>query len=327
MKTYEFYNRLLRTLVPRTLDALTMNEAQELVDALNSALQSFYRIAPNRYKKREYSYYLPTPRTIEVDVRNGSKLILDGLHTEDGFAILTEDEEALEPEGIDNVSGEHMGASIRIDGDANWNRVAATNTLLDAYQGEDGVHSATIYADNIILSGVDIEAVNTDPVLSTGDRLLYDSTAQNPLSDLSTYRRNFSNFKDRNTRQLGQPERYCVAHIGSSDDSVIQAQGILLLDPLPVLAYNLRFEATHRPRRYGMDSLLAASSLIPVSDDLIESILYPIAVGALIYSDMWRNSKMISMARDESYTAEARARNLAAYVATPNNQCGTPIGY
>jgi len=337
MNTFEFYQRLLRPLKANSLESLTAAEGLELVDALNYALQMFYRVAPDRMKRKALSYYLPQPRTIEISVANGSKSIAAGLHDENGEAILTEDELVLELDGVIVVQAENIGCSIKIDGDANWNRIDGENLLRDAYQGETGVKTATIYSDVIALDGLSIESLANDPRLDTGETLIHDEMIRQFGTDYDIYYGSASSamgsyahsygYRTAADRKLGRPERYYIGHLGDRSYGKVELQGLIVLDPIPVSPYNVKLDAFWKPLRFKLDTLLHNAVTLPLPDDLMESVLIPLAMDQLTYSDLWKNEKAIKHTQDKAADARAMISDLPQFIAVPNNECGTPIGY
>jgi hypothetical protein len=337
MNTFEFYQRLLRPLKPDSLESLKASDGLELVDALNYALQLFYRVAPDRHKRKAMSYFLPRPRVITISVTNGSKTIDTGLHDESGNVILTEDEQALESEGVIVVQANSIGSSIRIDGDANWNRIDGENLLRDAYQGETGSRTATIYGDVIALDGLSIERMANDPKLDTGESLAHDDLIRQYGTAYDTYFGESSEsvgaigdtygYRAANDRKLGRPQRYYIGHLGDRSYGKVELQGLVVLDPIPLTPYNVTFDAFWKPLRFKLDTLTQNAVILPLPDDLMETILVPLAVNQLTQSDLWKNERGIAKAERNAETAMALINTLSNHVAVPDNIAGTPRGY
>lgn len=328
MNTFEFFQRLMRPLSVNSIEALSADDGLELVDALNASLQMFYRLAPDRNKRKSISYYLPAPRTVDITVFNGSKQIMAGLHGEDGQVIRTEEERVLELDGVILVQGDSVGCSIRIEGDANWNRVDGENLLRDAYQGESGLRTATIYSDVIALDGASIESLANDPVLDTGDVLVHDDALRQygTSCDADMHKLGYRN-RSSADRRTGRPESYYIGHTGDQTFGQLNLQGLVMLDPVPLVAHNVNFDAFWRPLRFTMASLLQAPVVLPLADDLMETILIPLALDQLTMSSLWKDPKMVDRVSQRAADARALISDLPQYVAVPNNQCSTPAGF
>lgn len=72
MNTLMVYNRLLRPLKVNSLEGLTINDAQDLVEALNLAMDEFATLAPDRYRRRQIGLRLRAPLELEADVESDS---------------------------------------------------------------------------------------------------------------------------------------------------------------------------------------------------------------------------------------------------------------
>lgn len=334
MNTLAFFNRARRPLSVKTFDALAADDMLELADALNAGLRGFYFYAPDHHKRKEVSQFLPTARTVEIYVTNGSKTVNSGLHTEEGLAILTEEEQALTLEDVIVVAGEHIGATIRIEGDPNWNRVVGVNLLRDAFQGETGTRTATIYADAITLEQASIEALATDPQLETGEVLVHDDLIRQWGTDYGRYHSgNHKNglpssygYRAKLDRKIGRPRRYWIGYVGDRVRGAVEPQGLILLDPIPDAPYNVIFEAYYRPLRFGMADFQSPVEL-PVADDLVEEIVLPLAWEYLVDSPLWRDDANVGRYFDRANRARSMATALHPAVGVPNNQMGTPRGY
>lgn len=333
MNSVAFLNRLLRPLKVDSLSALTPQQAQELVDALNAALQLGYAIMPDSRKRKSQSVYLPVPRTVTLTVSAGAKQIDSGLHDENGDPILTEDELVLLLDGVQVVSANHIGASIKIEGDPYWNRVAGENLLLNAYTGPDGEHEATIYSDVIVLDGQSIERMAGDPKLDTGEVLLHDDRLRRYAYGYGVGYHEGAYGVVRSDaylrtpdRMVGRPLRYYLDHPGDRTEGAVESQGIIVLDPIPSVAHNVRFDAIMRPLSFGLDALTTAIEL-PLPDDLMQTVLLPLAYEQMMISDLWRDDGKIKHFSARANEARARLQALEPAIAVPHNSSGTPRGW
>ena len=398
MNTQHIYNRLLRPLRVDSLEGLSLNQGQDLVDALNAALDEFYSLAPVRYRQQEVSFRLRAPLELEGDFVKGSPLIenvnnlnlrgltvvagsdeANGTYVQNGetagkrayynlltnvtiswdiagsweFATAegvvlyrsTEDVESpdlvttwtVEPGGsapapvvsvlAEILSDTFYGCSVRVQGDANWNRVEADNTLLVAYEGESGRKSFTVYSDAVPFGGLTVERVYRHPRRSDDGRELmpYDPYA---TFDPACYAYNdmVSCVPANVERNLGVPTRYRVLPVGTGSTGAVAVPSVLVVEPVPVNPISLVTGIVHQPVQFDVGSLRKAITL-PLPDNLVRTIVIPLAWSELADSDNWKPTSNTGMYLERADRARLRAKTLPEYFATPNHRIGTPRGY
>jgi len=303
MTTAEFLNRLLRATNLNSFDKLEADDAQTLIDALNSAMSTYYGLIPEQHRKNTFSHAVSAPRGVSLELTNGSKTI----------------------GGTSPLSDSDKWKTVRITGDDKWNRIQSTTELLDAYGGESGTVAATLYSDVILLSGVLVERMTSDPRLDTGEVLFHDESLRefryaygSPYAVREVYG------MDSN-RQIGRPRRYWMDMIANRNTEAIEPTGVVVLDPLPDAAYTARFEALVFPLRYGLD-IITSPQTLPVPQSHIEVGLIPLALEFLAESGMPTKMPM-EMVFNRAIKARNYIETRPAYIGVPHNIEGTPPGW
>lgn len=148
MKAIAFANRLARDLSEKSLADLTADVKQELLDAINGALQRLNALSPHESRIVPVSIPIAAPATVSVGVVNGSYDVTVATFTAD-----------------------QCYRTIRIAGDDVDNAIVGTSTLFHPYSGTTGTVSATIYADAIAIPEPYSELVGNPLIIETRDEL------------------------------------------------------------------------------------------------------------------------------------------------------------
>jgi hypothetical protein len=148
MKAIAFVTRLGRALNVTSPQDLTVDARQEILDAINGAIQRIDELSGSKSKTTNGAFFLPAPETISLGVTNGSATIT-------GYSFTTE----------------HFAKTIRVGGDKIDNQVKSPSSLLHTYKGATGTVSAVIYGDAIYLPEPYLEIIG-DPMILEISRIL-----------------------------------------------------------------------------------------------------------------------------------------------------------
>jgi hypothetical protein len=145
MKAIALAKRLTRDLNEISVNEPTSDSKQELLDAINGALQRLDAIAPFQSKTTLASLYLESAVTVSIGVTRGSTEITGATFSNDQY-----------------------GRTVRIAGDDIDNQIAGINSLLHPYTGPTGTVSAVIYSDAVALPEPYVELVGDPIIIETG---------------------------------------------------------------------------------------------------------------------------------------------------------------
>ena len=150
MKAIALAKRLSRDLNEISVNEPTSDSKQELLDAINGALQRLDAIAPFQTKTTLASLYLDPAVTLSIGVTHGGTEITGSTFTNDQY-----------------------GRTIRIEGDEIDNQISGVTSLLHPYTGPTGTVSATVYSDAIALPEPYVELVGHPIIIETGRPLCH----------------------------------------------------------------------------------------------------------------------------------------------------------
>lgn len=295
MKTIALASRLMRDLKEKSLADLTADTRLELVDAANFAFQKLHSIAPPHSKQVIASFYVPAPRTVSLEVTEGSATIT-------GYAFPDAD----------------LYRTIRIDGDAVDNQILGTDSLLHPYAGPTGTVSAVIYGDAILVPSTIEEIVSDLHIIDTRTKISQDFSKTIGSIDFGHHQ--------SPQKRVGRPDRWWPESKAENQNPPVPA--IMRLNTLPDAAYRIQADATKAPLRITFLDIMDSDSEIALREEHIESYLIPIARGHLTKSSMWADSSTKAEAKDEAKTAMNEYSILAPKtLSTPANRVGTPKGF
>jgi hypothetical protein len=288
MKIIALANRLVRDLKVKSMAEITADGRQELVDAINSALQQLNELAPPHSKITTASILLEEPKQITLEVSNGSREVTNYVFGRD-----------------------ESYRTIRIEGDSIDNQVTGTAELLHPYGGQTGEVSATLYCDAIGIPEVYTE-ITSDPLLvEVGKKLINHRPSPHHWSPRAIARPKFwwMESNARNNNPAGQP-------------------AILRVDTLPDQSYRLEFEASLAPERVLFSDTLNEVMGVPMRPEHIESYLIPVARGILASSSQWRDPEEKESARQGRTNALATYSALIPKTTSnQTNMVGTARGF
>lgn len=150
MKAIALAKRLSRDLNEISVNEPTSDSKQELLDAINGALQRLDAIAPFQSKTTLASLYLESAAAVSIGVTRGGTEITGATFSTDQY-----------------------GRTVRIAGDDIDNQIAGTTSLLHPYTGATGTVTATIYSDAIALPEPYVELVGDPVIIETGRTLAH----------------------------------------------------------------------------------------------------------------------------------------------------------
>jgi hypothetical protein len=259
--------------------------AADVVEAMNAGLQECYELLPDWQRRAPISLELPAPATVSTTATNGSVSV-----TAATFAAA------------------QLGRSVVLAGDANWNQVAGTATLLDKFEGTTGAVTATVYGDAMASTQATLDGFASRPRFAdTREELTF-----------------FNARLARLPGEVGKPRHYwtepAALSLGSSPGVYLRVW------PAPDQAYVLRVEAEFRPLLLTYTNLHNAAT-ITLADHLLHSALIPLCEARLLHSPEWADANKAKLVQDDAMRARAFLSNQRPAVHAPENRIFTPAGY
>lgn len=150
MKAIALANRLARDLGEKSILDLTTDVRLEVLDAINSGLQTLHARASHESKTTVGSILLDAPRPIEIGLEHGS----------------------TEVTGV-SFTADQQYRTIRIDGDPIDNQIVGSSTLLHPYAGTTGTVQATVYSDAVAIPEPYDELIGCPRIIETGAELIH----------------------------------------------------------------------------------------------------------------------------------------------------------
>lgn len=287
MTTLELATHLARRLKGGALPALSAGAAMDLVEAVNVGLQECYEQLPSWQRRTELSLSLVAPVTVSVGVTNGSATLSSG-----------------------TFSAAQIGRSIVLAGDANWNKVATTTTLLDVYQGTTGTVAGTVYGDAVFNSLANLDGFAT-PLRFADTR---EELIPHNVRRLEPYRGG----------EVGKPRYYWTEPAGASLGNSPAAY--LRVYPAPDAAYSLRVDAEFRPSLITFTTLHQGAT-IPLADQFLHSALIPLCEACLLRSPEWANDAKANLVLGAAERARDMLLRQRPTAGATGNRIFTPPGY
>jgi len=289
MKAIAFANRLCRHLPGRSLDETAADARQDILDAINAALQELHSFAPDHSKVTKVTMSAPAPEIVSLTVTDGS----------DEFT------------GREFISSEFY-RTIRIDGDAIDNQVVGPGRLLHPYSGTSGTVSATVYGDAIPIPEPYEQMFGDPEILETGHFL----THIRPPAD-----------RFQIQRQVRRPLSYHIE--ANARNRNPESPAVLRLDSLPDASYRLHSSFIMAPARMTFADLLAPGADIPLRAEHVELYLLPIAISKLAQSStFWADpSTRATMIAAGKQAAADYSDRVNDHLATPRARVRTKPGF
>lgn len=287
MTTFELATHLARRLKGGSLPALSAGATMDLVEAINVGLQECYERLPSWQRRVELSLPLAAPTTVSVGVTNGSATLASG-----------------------TFSAAQIGRSVVLAGDSNWNKVASTTTLLDAYQGTTGTVAGTVYGDVVSNSLANLDGFS-GPLRFADTR---EELLPHNVRRLEPYR----------SGEVGKPRYYwsepAGASLGNSPTSHLRVY------PAPDVAYVLRCDAEFRPSLVTFTTLHQAAT-IPLADQFLHAALLPLCEACLLRSPEWADDAKSRLVLDAAERGRALLLGQRPSAGFQPNRIFTPPGY
>lgn len=307
MTTVELGQLLTRNTSVDDLAGCSAQDAMELIRVMNEGMQMFYKLAPTRWSRTGASALILEPTTVSCDVTANSTAVSNAPFT-----------------------AAMRGCTAKLEGADTFNEIVSTNQLLHAWTGSTGTVTATVYYDAIAITDFTVEKIVNDPVIVETDKRLVRQEQFESEASVYPFRYGSPGGVGRNVRMTSTyPSFYRVNYVGNSyqantGDAVV----ILMMDPLPLSKFNVRFDIQVRPGSYRIGALTTASD-IPVDDSLAYSTLLPLCERGLLRSPIWNGTEMAAKAVDSAgQLAMETTRTLTAKrFARPKRRTRTKTGW
>lgn len=287
MTLIQLGNRLCRRLKVTDLHTLVTDDAQEVLDAINSALVDFFMLAPFTYRqKRSVHYPIKAPQQIQVTATNGSRQ-------------------------VSGVAEEHIGKSIQISGDSGINKIDSLNTLQAPFTGTTGATSATLYSDVIAL-GDDFSRFVGQPILIDSGSYIRALSRQN---DEMTF---------LGEAPIGSPVRFVVEARGQA--AGVSPSYLMRLVPIPATACGVTATMEVRPKQFKLPEL-TTDVILPLAPEHALAILYPIALGRLATGQLWPQQEDNKGVIADAQRAVALLQKIPADFGPSFNRVKTPYNF
>jgi hypothetical protein len=291
MTIIQLYHRISRHARTGDFTKLSMTEQGDVAEAANAALQRMYNALPLYFKELTMGVLFPVPRTVTLGVTQYSTVLTAAAFTT-----------------------AEIGRSVVIPGDAAWNQVIDTDTLLNPYLGPTGTVSATVYGDAAYSTVYPLDRISGNPRFSQSNQVpLMRSELSRGMSALL-----FS-------QTIGAPQVWWTQTFGTSQGK--SPVVCLRVAPAPDQAYVFDVKLAFWPKRFTVDDITNAIT-IPVPDQFIDSALIPMALRALMLTPVWdagrKDEDRIDAAGKEG---ELFLRQQPGQIGAPDNRIFTPIGF
>lgn len=312
MKTTQLFQSTIPFLTFPTMDAMGLEDCAVVVEALNSALQEWFDLAPDRFSYEKAAVRTAAPAAVSVLPVSGSTTL-----SASAFA------------------NSQVGNTVVIPGDTNQNIIAGPARLLLPFAGDTpgAAVEATVYDDALTFFDEAVIRVTTKVTCRENGRVLQQayplaSTSQRerdvtyaPFHDL-TYLNNY--FRER---QVGTyPSAYTVEHLAlsqvKSDHEDFADAFLLRLDPIPSCPSTIEFEVARRPRAYNAEDV-RAPKVLPVPDSLIAGTLRSMLLGELCATPYWADKELKPEIRANAEAAKTKVRMISRYRARPEGKIRT----
>lgn len=296
IRLVDLCNRVGRRARTGDFTKLSLNGQQDILEAINAALQRLYNALPTYFKEQTQGFVLPAPVTLTgVGVTQYSKFVTGVTFTEAQF-----------------------GQTVILEGDPDWNQVIGENELLVPYMGSTGTVGGTLYGNAIHSTTVPLDRIIGNPQFANQNLFpLANFMMQNQPNAAS------SNWVWLN--QVGLPQAWWAQVFGNSQGK--RPIMVLRFAPVPDQAYAITVRIAFWPKRVTMADY-AANTEITVADQFIERALIPMCIEAFMSSPEYnREIKDDTLVIQRGQSAEDYCRSIYGQIASPNNRVYTPLGF
>jgi hypothetical protein len=296
ISTIQLCNRIGRRARGGDFTKLSLNEQNDLIEAANTALQRLYNALPTYFKEQTQGFVLPAPLNITgVNVTQYSKTVT----------------------GMDATEAQ-FGQTVVLSGDSQWNQIIGANELLNPYMGTTGVASGTIYGNAIHSDTYPLDRIIGDPMFANQSQAgLYPmSMSVNSAQQVDwVYQQN-----------IGIPAVWWAQVFGNSQGN--KPIMVLRFAPAPEQAYAINVRIGFWPKRITLADY-AANTDLPVPDQFIEPSLIKMCLQEFTASPAFipRNPDDTDQVIQRGMDGEKFAKLQLGQIGSPQNLCGTPIGY
>jgi len=307
MNTIELSRLMGRHLSSGDAGNLSDDAALDVLSAINSGLEDFYRLAPANLRTTEFSSTVRAPEEIS--------LVFSGKYS--GQV------------GSPTFESRKIGCTLRAAGSAIDNKISGPTSVLNDHLSDTLTTTGTIYSDAI--------AVNARLSQIVSDVMIYGATI--PRGAILGRRENRRRLDSRDMESgslqsfdylrdpqaVGRPISYGIESLGSNQGG--EASFLVRLSPMPDLDYIVRFSAELSGAKTITFAMLSDAVDIPIAATHANSILLPLCEGHLTASPFWANAQTKNRIEGRSSAAVDRLRLLPNDFAVPDNSVGTPRGY
>lgn len=242
-------SRLCRHLKVRDIHSMPADDATEVLDAINSSIAEFFASAPSPYRVKS---------NVTFNIQSPNTCVVG---VTSGSTAIT------------GLNSSLIGLSISIPGDSQMNRIIDVNTLDLPYQGNTQSVTATYYTDAFPLAP-NFARFSGDPELfNNGIFVRY-------------LLRQPDEGRFLGEAQIGYPLRFVVEAQGQASGA--SPYFYLRLIPIPDRPLTLKVNMEVRPQQYTLKQLISSTPL-PVSDEHVFSILFPMALSRMVGGPLWPN--------------------------------------
>lgn len=276
---------------------LSMTELSDVFEAANTGLQKVYNSLPTYFKEQTQGFVLPPPATISTTVTQYSKTV-----------------------GAATFTAAQLGATVRLDGDPQWNQVLGTAELLNPYLGSTGTVSGTVYGDSIFTDTYPLDRIIGNPKFSNPNLNIY---GIGPITGPGWWGSGLYGAWLL-VQSTGVPCYWWPQVMGNSQGRAPIV--ILKFAPLPNVAYAVNVRLSFWPKRVTLQDYLNATTL-PVPSQFIEPGLIPLCLEAYMSSPSWRASPDDPRVIERATFAEDYLRGQPAQIGPPGNRIFCPVGF
>lgn len=304
MTTVEALQQSIANTRVRDLSNVSVDDAQCLITALNFALQEFFDLAPDRYKRTTLTSTLEAPASMSVVIANGATVTTGNPFT-----------------------AAQRGSTITLSGDSMQNEIVATNALLRPYLGSAGTASGTVYGDAVQFTNFRVERVIGHPRVWSLEDDYQTTLRQVDGEGVNDGPQNtFLTWWHTQHTNTGTPNWYKLEYVGGSEQTASDSVMLLRVAPKPTQQMGIEMEVDIRSAAYAITAVTSPQN-IPV-DRSYASHLLPLIKEHLISTPLWTALPQATRkVEQQAATARQRIEELPTSLVRPINRIRTPNGW
>ena len=286
-------------------------DIDDVLGVMNAANQIMFRREPNEERGQNLGTVLRGPTTVAFDATNGSTAIAN----------------------FGAYASWMLGCTVRIGGDDQDNEITSASLLARPYIGTTGTQkSATVYNDSVQLDATvgnvlsPVSLPNQVPMTCCTDRQTFMRMAGYPLvcdPNGTAYGYPWFWFVRKN---VSRPIAWYLEPAYTAGLNYVPRR--IRVAPMPDQTYSLGYFASANPSRLLLTDLVPSGyltnpstntdpgTLIPVSDDMIESIYLPICRKILSGKPQFKNEGCLPQIAADYKEAIAAIDNTSGMIAT-----------